>query len=462
MELDWPTGKPIFYDRIIYPMRFLLNKNIPFLLTLLLSLLFACKKQEYIPTGLANDKGNIDYIPVIRTSVNGEMDKVKNKKVILTGEFSYSKGFTASAITFGHCWRTSPQPTTDDAKTTFFNLEEGEFESSLTGLLEETRYYVRAYVIANGQTFYGEDISFVSKDAIDADNPNDPTSSWAKVTSFLGDGREGAVSFKINDLIYVGLGEDAGGYKQDCWTYNPSSDTWTQVANYGGVARSKAVAFSLDNQRAYVGTGWADSSLNDIWEFNPFSNNWYQRTPYPKAVHDATSFSIGENGYVGLGEGNSAFYSYNRGLNEWLPVADFPTGERTGAVGFSLGNYGYVGTGESNGSPQNDFWQYNLFTNQWTAMSNFQGTTRTGATGCQVSSDQGIIGLGYNGTHGYLTDVWMYNATYQVWSKLNGSFTGGQRFKPVSFSHDNQLYMGLGRNENNEHPSSMWKYSINK
>ena len=48
--------------------------------------------------------------------------------------------------------------------------------------------------------------------------------------------REGAVSFSIGTLGYLGTGEQGSVYKKDFWEYNPSTNAWTQKADFGGVA----------------------------------------------------------------------------------------------------------------------------------------------------------------------------------------------------------------------------------
>jgi hypothetical protein len=62
----------------------------------------------------------------------------------------------------GVCWSTSPKPTTANAKTSD-GTGFGKFTSTLTGLKPSTKYYVRAYAIANaGATFYGDEKSFTT------------------------------------------------------------------------------------------------------------------------------------------------------------------------------------------------------------------------------------------------------------------------------------------------------------
>lgn len=68
----------------------------------------------------------------------------------------------------GICWSTNQEPTIADNKTTD-GAGLGEFESVISGLLENTTYYVRAYASNSVGTGYGDVVSFVTEDSpIDA------------------------------------------------------------------------------------------------------------------------------------------------------------------------------------------------------------------------------------------------------------------------------------------------------
>lgn len=62
----------------------------------------------------------------------------------------------------GHCWATSPTPTIEDNKTELGAVASAPhaFESTLTDLLPNNTYYVRAYATDGGGTVYSTEISF--------------------------------------------------------------------------------------------------------------------------------------------------------------------------------------------------------------------------------------------------------------------------------------------------------------
>ncbi len=72
----------------------------------------------------------------------------------------------------GVCWSTSPNPTINDSKTTN-GTGTGSFTSNITGLSQNTTYYVRAYATNSIGTAYGEEKSFTtSYDWVDLGLPS--------------------------------------------------------------------------------------------------------------------------------------------------------------------------------------------------------------------------------------------------------------------------------------------------
>jgi uncharacterized protein (TIGR02145 family) len=59
----------------------------------------------------------------------------------------------------GICWATTKYPTTNDSKTNA-GAGSGSFTGSITGLLSETVYYIRAYATNSVGTSYGNQVSF--------------------------------------------------------------------------------------------------------------------------------------------------------------------------------------------------------------------------------------------------------------------------------------------------------------
>jgi len=81
-----------------------------------------------------------------------------------TGGGTVSLTSGAAAVTDrGVCWSTSPNPTIALSTKTSDASGTGTYSSSMTGLIAETTYYVRAYATNNVGTSYGSQVSFSTK-----------------------------------------------------------------------------------------------------------------------------------------------------------------------------------------------------------------------------------------------------------------------------------------------------------
>jgi hypothetical protein len=97
--------------------------------------------------------------------------------------------------------------------------------------------------------------------------------------------------------------------------YDPGTDTWTKKANFGGTARSEATGFSIGN-KGYIGIGQRrNEGTNDFWEFDPGTNTWIQKADFGGGPrHFAVGISIGNRGYIGTG-----VYPYYKDFWEYTP-----------------------------------------------------------------------------------------------------------------------------------------------
>jgi N-acetylneuraminic acid mutarotase len=211
-----------------------------------------------------------------------------------------------------------------------------------------------------------------------------------------------ATAFSARGKGYICCGQgDNANFLYDMWEYDPALDVWTQKADFPGSARRGAVAFVI-NDLAYVGTGEdLDGLTNDFFKYDAFTNGWgtianFGGTPRKQAV----GFAMGSQGYVGTGNDGvmkNDFWQYQVFQNTWVQKANFPGTPREGAVGWGAFPDGFIALGEDNaGSYRNDLWQYNYFTNQWTQRSFFPASGRKGATVFQ-SNGFAFVGTGYSG-----------------------------------------------------------------
>lgn len=60
---------------------------------------------------------------------------------------------------YGVCYSTSPNPTTSNTTVSGSTIVSGSFDSTMTSLVANTSYYIRAYVVTtSGETFYGQQV----------------------------------------------------------------------------------------------------------------------------------------------------------------------------------------------------------------------------------------------------------------------------------------------------------------
>ena len=81
----------------------------------------------------------------------------------------------------------------------------------------------------------------------------------------------------------------------------PQTNIWTEKAKFPGGHLSNAVSFVIDD-KLFVGTGINDNFVNYFYVFNYTDDSWKAIASLPSYQRsDAIAFTIGKYGYVGLG-----------------------------------------------------------------------------------------------------------------------------------------------------------------
>jgi hypothetical protein len=227
-----------------------------------------------------------------------------------------------------------------------------------------------------------------------------------------------------------------------------AANPWTQKADIGGIERVGAVGFSIGN-KGYIGMG-EDASyvrLKDFWEYDPVANTWTQKADFGRTARVyAVGFTIGSKGYVGTGHDSESIYTqdfweYDPVVNTWTQKADFGGGGRTNATGFSIGSKGYIGMGRGNGGLKLDFWEHDPAANTWTVKADFGGGLRGYAVGFSIGS-KGYVGTGSDDSS-LMKDFWEYDPTANTWT-AKADLGGGLRQNAVGFPIGSKGYVGTG------------------
>ena len=275
--------------------------------------------------------------------------------------------------------------------------------------------------------------------------------NWSEKDAFIGTPRFAGVTFTIGDRAYIGLG---GAQNQefplDLWEYDPSEDAWTRMADFPGPGRQLGIGFSIGD-KGYAGLGRnADSLLNDMWEYDSLNDSWRELDTFPGIGKvSATAFTIGNLAYVGtgnrtniVGSETNTFWEFDPSGGTWTQKADFPGQRRDRATSFTIGNFGYLGLGfnteDSSTTSLGDFWQYNPTDDSWTQKADYGGQARSGPVSF-VINDEGYVGLGFP----VLRDFWRYSPDNDSWEEI-GRFPGAGRFNPAAFSIGDNGYIVSG------------------
>ncbi len=116
--------------------------------------------RAYATNGLGTSYGNqltFTTLSGIVTLTTAAVTNITNNSATCGGEITSDGGSPVTAR--GVCWSTTQNPTIADFKTTD-GEGTGAFVSNLTGLLEDTTYFVRAYATNEFGTYYGNELSF--------------------------------------------------------------------------------------------------------------------------------------------------------------------------------------------------------------------------------------------------------------------------------------------------------------
>ncbi|HNW76810.1 MAG TPA: hypothetical protein PKJ28_07990 [Bacteroidales bacterium] len=213
-----------------------INIYIPLCFTLLmiLTLTIGCEKEEE----------KQEQLPVLTTSMASEITK---SSAVCGGNVSSDGG--SVVISRGVCWSSTKNPTIANSKT-IDGTGTGAFSSSITGLLANTTYFVRAYATNNSGTAYGTEISFTTN------MESNPQFNIFKII----DGKEICNIIKTNDGGYIGI-----AYSDDYNVMKFDSDfnvIWDKT--YGGSKGDYVESIIQTNDGGYIVIGETKSSDGDV------------------------------------------------------------------------------------------------------------------------------------------------------------------------------------------------------
>jgi uncharacterized protein (TIGR02145 family) len=180
-------------------------------------------------------------VPRVTTST---VNSITDTTAVSGGNVTSNGGLTVSGR--GVCWSTSPVPAISDSHTSN-GTGTGVFTSSITGLLPNTTYYVRAYATNSKGTGYGSQISFSTSASV-------PKVTTAAITGITESSAVGGGSVTSDG----GLTVTARGI---CWSTShvPTvSDSKTQDGS--GIGSFTSYLNGLDDMTTYYVRAYATNT----------------------------------------------------------------------------------------------------------------------------------------------------------------------------------------------------------
>ena len=231
--------------------------------------------------------------------------------------------------------------------------------------------------------------------------------------------KENGIAFSTTNKCYYGTGCYTGLIDQQFFSqmnvYDPSSDTWDTIANFP-IPRASSISFSI-NGIGYVGLGNDDTNgFNDLWKYDTLGNAWIQLASLPSVgISEASCFVLNNKAYVVTGRDSAFNYSnacweYNPTLNVWIQKNNFPGIKRTGAFGMNINGKGYVGLGtDSMYNYLIDLWEYDDINDSWIQKTNYSGSPSSKYFNFTLNN-KGFIHTTYN-------EFWQYDPSLNLWSQ---------------------------------------------
>jgi N-acetylneuraminic acid mutarotase len=241
--------------------------------------------------------------------------------------------------------------------------------------------------------------------------------TWDTMLSAIPFTADPSFAFTIGYRAYFGCKIFQPSYQPEpyFWEYTFKTNTWVAKAAYPGpYIHNGATSFSVGN-RGYVVGGYQyngspewDKGLRDTWEYNPDANSWGQKANLPPFMNriKATGFSIGDKGYIVNGQSYYGVYTLAKDLiqydpvaNQWQVKAPFPGDARVNTTVFVIDGKAYAGGGIDNNGTFKDFYKYNPTTNSWTQIAASPFGSRGGFS---INSKGYVIFNSNNNTYGLL------------------------------------------------------------
>jgi N-acetylneuraminic acid mutarotase len=192
------------------------------------------------------------------------------------------------------------------------------------------------------------------------------TDTWTQKESFPGEAANDLFCTVIGGCIYTTLGYTTVGFNSDTYKYDPGTNSWTRLADCP-IACACTAGFTMDSV-FYVGTGFDGANHKDFYRYDTRTDNWKRVADLPDARILSNGVNINNKGYILLGRywngalngGHllSDIVEYDPVSDTWIKRGSCECGARQNAIVFSIGEKGYVVMGEDDSERKSDVWMF--------------------------------------------------------------------------------------------------------
>jgi N-acetylneuraminic acid mutarotase len=241
------------------------------------------------------------------------------------------------------------------------------------------------------------------------------------------------------------------------------SDQWSLVTNFPGTMMAYVISFNIgDNLYVGIGEGQSGSWLSEFWTYNTDAGSWTQKAGFPgDPGGGGVGFAVAGKGYVIHPDSTGVkwLWEYDTVANGWnrLSNSNFP-GLLGGGLVFVVNNKAYAGLGFGYSGNNNNIWEFDPATGTWTQKQNFPGMA-TNAAASFVIGNYAYVGTGLTGPATSLVsaEFWHYDASNDSWTQ-KGDFPGVARSGAPGIGINGKGYLGQGESATGGDLSDWWQY----
>ena len=213
---------------------------------------------------------------------------------------------------------------------------------------------------------------------------------WTRVATYDGFAMAGGSrSIRNNDVIYILGGVNRSNAPTDeVRAFSITTNSFSEETRF-----SSAISATYTQTKAYFGN-------NEEFFSYDFTTNTTESLPLtPSGLSILSALTTTENNIIYalfIAQETDNFYAFNESLGEWIQLADFPGGSRSGASIVSTSTDIYAGLG-NNPNSLFDILKYNIETNEWDEFSEYPGTHFSSGFAFELNNEL-FFGGGFTGS----------------------------------------------------------------